>query len=293
MTVALTRLLGFPELRRSAELLARTRHLHLQLADAGGAPEGFRRGAAALDLWTRTDAEPPRAVEGELARRLDDGLELAISDVGTFGVERLIEAIYVPLFVRHAFCTREASFPMNLEVFRRLATPDVLLTIAAQGGVERAAMLLQPCRRTPAQRYSEEALLPRGLDIVALATAEPGFGDAFFHASLRMLEASGWGSVRLRKTPWVTSESAGVWWRDLGRAERVAWEEREPADFFFAQPAALAGGEGVIGFECEPGGLRPWRVGAQHPLLREVERRLGALLRQAESRVQNRVENGA
>jgi hypothetical protein len=280
MTTELTSLQACADVLRAVSLLARGRHLHLRLAASDPVPAGFVRGVPAIDLWTSTGCAIPSAVEQELERWVDGGVEFAIVDIASFGVERLIETIYFPLLVRFSYCLGASDHPMNLLTLRRLVTPDVLLTVAVEGGVEVAATLFQPSARTPCEPgYPAADLVEGGLDIAASATRDPAVADAFFHASLQMLEASGFGAVRLRRSPWATQRTAAGWCADLARADRIAWEERTPADYFAWQPAALAQGEGILCFDLEGEWLRPRLMGSAHEALVFAERRASDLLR--------------
>ncbi|WP_394843868.1 hypothetical protein LZC95_43300 [Pendulispora brunnea] len=289
MSTALTRLPGSPHGVRVAALLAATRHVHLRLAADLPAPSGYVRGVPAVDMWTATGAPVPTAVDCRMEEWRRGGVEFAICDIASFGFERLVDAVYFPLFVRCSYCTTDADFSMNVPTLRRLATSDVLLTIASVRGVEIAAALFQPTLRTPFERYSAEDLVPDGLDMVVSATQDPHLSDAFFYASLQMLEAHGFANVRVRRSPWIASRTARYWHRDLLRADRLAWEERLPADWFSWQPSALAPDEGLVSFYVDDRGLHARVIGAVDGHLLGCASRIEELLawssaRQAEVR---------
>ena len=232
--------------RQAAELLRPGRHLHLR-ADAAG----FVRGIAALDLWTPTDIAPPE---------LDVSLELA--DVETFGLERVLAELYFPLFVACAYCGGESDTPVNAETLRRLATPEVLVTVARENGVAVGAALFQAAARTPTEDYDAAELVADGADVVVMATRDPALAEPFFGASLAMLASAEVGAVRVRRSPWATEKNASFWRRDLARTSRLACAERSPGDFFAWQPAALSPAESLLVLERTGVGLAPRVLGA-------------------------------
>lgn len=275
MTTTLSRLPSTPAGLAAAALLPR-RHLHLRLDADAALPPGFAWGPTSIDLWTPTDDESSEATSDALERWVSGGVELSITDVASFGVEALVERIYFPLFVRWSYCLGDADYPVNAETLRRLATPDVVLTMALREDRPVAAALLQPARRTPSERYDAPELVEDGADLVVLATSDAGAAEPFFRASLQMLEANGYAYVRTRRSPWITLERAAFWLRDLERATRLACETRAPGDAFAWRDAALEGDEALLAFRLDGATLRT-TIHGKAPLLDRCQARIEAL----------------
>jgi len=263
--------------------LAHSRHVHVRSEDCLLLEAGFMPGVCAVDLWTSTSVRRPAKIEGELADWVASGVRFELCDVASLGTERLVDEVYFPLLVPFAYCAGKSDFPLNLEAFRRLLAPDVVLAMAYQQDRVIAATLAQPAVRTPSMLYSDTELVKTGLDVVATAVL-PGVSTAsFLFAGLDMFSTLGVTALRSRRNPWVTTRNASSWCLELRHAERIAWERREPRDSFFWQPAMLDLEEGLLTFESVAGALRIHRIGRMTRDLMEARRMLEALVESAES----------
>ncbi|MEM9489174.1 MAG: hypothetical protein AAGC55_08515 [Myxococcota bacterium] len=278
MTTALLRLRDSPEVDRVVELLAPHRHLHLRLEEPARPPPGSCRGVAALDLWTEVLDDLPGDIDAALANWCETGVEFEITDVASFGADRLVEEIFFPLFVRHLYFRQQSDFPMNAQTFRRLATPDLLVTTARVDDQLVAAALFQPARRSPSHGASDRDLVAAGMDVVAAATQTEATSDPFFFASLHMLAAHDISAVRVRRTPWATVTNGQSWRRDVQRAHRVTYGRDRVVDYFWWQPAALEPDEGVVTVEWRDGALRTRHLGAMSDDLARVRTHLDRFL---------------
>lgn len=256
-----------PEATLVAPSLAKTHHVHLLTEPGAASPAGFLPSPLAVDQWHPTEASAAASIEAALSELIDAGLSLELTDLATFGVERVIAELYFPLLVPHGYAEASSAVALNLPNFRARMGGQTLLAWAAWQGRPVAAWLLQSSRLSPVQRYSHPQLPgdPRSLDLVASVTTAPLAPAHFAWAVKQMLASEGYTWVRRREPPWITTETLARW-VSLDSGDGVlAYEAGAGGDHLSWCEARLAPGEGVLAFALGPEGLVTTTWGASTP----------------------------
>lgn len=140
----------------AAVQLARTRHVLVRTSDPARArwlrARGFVEAPASLDCVIRLPfdgARLSRNVRKSVTRSLDAwraaGLRLSVYDLATFGVDRAIDELYYPVFVRHFYSLGISPYGAHrLDQFVRIARPTSYVAVIERQGVIAAGALLAP-----------------------------------------------------------------------------------------------------------------------------------------------------
>lgn len=271
----------------AAVQLARTRHVLVRTADPGRArwlrARGFVEAPASLDCVIRLPfdgARLSRNARKSVTRSLDAwraaGLRLSVYDLATFGVDRAIDELYYPVFVRHFYSLGISPYGAHrLDQFVRIARPSSYVAVIERQGVIAAGALLAPSslRRARTTRgepfHASNQPVIEGL-VYALPPDLLACRRALMVALAQAFGELGFGWLSLgRDQVWCSAQYAGVIAEKIRLADAVLARFDDQRQFYRWNPRLFSPGEGVLFAAWSGDGLSLCNPGA--PIARRAE----------------------